>query len=467
MKFLLVIFGWLAIITSFLLILVPYLRRRADLISPWTLFQLGCANFIGVSAIQSGSTDIHLYIVPMDKDYLSFALGGIVFYAVAILTYYYFRWPVRFANVTFRKTGSRTPSTLICLVPLCLVLTLGHLFIPRIEFIAQWIVMLGRGGAMMAVAFVMVIWAQRPFNILYLFVFVGLLGFALLAGSSDFGRRDLLAVGMTAPVCWYWLRGRYLSTPRVAAMCGIFLLAVSILITGASAVRGIRLYKDQNPFEVAWTKLSAIPKALLSPGSGDNNNLGGDTTEASLAAIRLYDGVQEPEPFHAFKYIVLHWVPRAWWPGKPVGLGETLPTDTGWRRAHRTAASLGPGVIGHGFHEGGLFFVAFYAWLFASVLRWYQTLLERDPSNPYLLGGFCACSGQLIALVRGDIGLFCAIMIGAFMSALFMNYLARIFFGTDRIPTVEEAAYAASAAAAQPEYAYPDAFPQHAEPWRI
>lgn len=465
MKFLLIIFGWLAVITSLSIIVVPYLRRRADLLSPWNLFQLGCANFLGMTAIQSGTAYVHYYTVPMQEDYLKFVLGGLVFYFVSIVTFYWLPWPRQVGQMTLRKTGLRTPAALLTLIPICLCLSLGNLFFVQVQFVGQWMIMLGRASSVIAVAFVMVIWAQRPFNVLWGVIFVGIMGFAMISGSTDFGRRDLLAVVMTVPICWYWLKGRYLDTARVVTMCVIFMLGIGLILMGITTVRGMRSNADQNILAAAWTKLKSIPSAIMNRGEGGTSTLvGGDAVEASLASIRLYDSVQPTQPFHAFKYVTLHWIPRAWWPNKPTGLGETLPKDTGWQRAHRSGANLGPGVVGHGYHEGGLFFVAFYAFCMASIIRWFQTMLERDPTNPYLLGAFGACSGQLIAWVRGDIGLFTAIMIGAWISAMLMNYLARIFFGTDRIPSAQEAAYAA---AAQPEYSIGEPIPPHAEAWRI
>lgn len=467
MQFLLVIFGWFALITSSLLIIVPYLLRRADLISGWTLFQLSCAHFLGLASIQTGGALTHLYMTPTPQNYVKFALGGTVFYIVSILTYYYFRWPVRLANSTLRKTGPRTPRVMLALIPVCLLLVLGYLFVPNVQMLGQWLMMLGRGSGMIALAFCLVIWGQRPFNIPFAFVLGTVLVFALVAATSDFGRRDFLSVIMTVPICWYWLRGRYYNPARVIMIGSVFVVIATFGVMGVSIARATRANPDLNVLEAAWQKFRSIPDALAGAENASSTIIGSDAVDASLAAIQLYGTVQKPQPFFVIKYILVHPIPRGWWLDKPVGLGLTLPWDVGYNRAHKSQANIGPGVVGHGYHEGGLFFVAFYAWMFASILRWFDTMLARDPSSPYLLAGFCACSGQLVALTRGDIGLFCVLMIGGWLAAMLMNYLARFFFWTEYVPTAEEAAAHAAAVAAYPPETWDQPALTPSQAWRI
>lgn len=438
MQYLLVIFGWFAVITSILIVLIPYLRGRRDLINVWTLFQVSCANFLGLASIESGSAFTHLYTTPRDEDYVKYFMGGVVFYLVAILTYYFFRFPQRLGERRMRKVGPRTPGVMLRLLPVCFLLTLGYLYVPQVQFLGQWMMIVGRAAGMLAVAFCLTSWAQRPYNV-WLAVLSGIfLLIGVLAAGTEFGRRDMLAALITVPICWYWLRGRYLNPVRVMGMGTIFGVVAFVGISGYTIVRFARANPDLGIVEAAWEKLKAVPDAFNKPGSTEGV-FGSDCAEASLAAIRLYD-LKAPEPFFALKYIALHPIPRAWWPDKPQGLGYTLPFDIGWFQMHPGYVNLGPGVIGHAYQEGGLFFAAFYAFLFASCARFFDALIAKDPTNPYLLGSLGAASGQIIALIRGDIGLFSVMIIGAFIAGVFMSYLARFFFWTEYLPTPEEAA---------------------------
>lgn len=439
MQSLLVFFGWFAVITSALVILVPYLRGRGDLISSWTLYQLGCANFLGLAAIQSGNAMSHAYIVPHPGDYAKFVLGGVVFYIVSIVTYYYFPLAPKIANRTFRKFGPRYPKVMLSLFPMCFLLTLGYLFVPNIQFLGQIMMIVGKAAIVVGATFCFVAWAQRPYNISLGIVSGIALLMALVTTNSEFGRRDFLSALLSVPICWYWLRGRYYNPARVLATGSWYVVVAITLLTGVGIARFARVNPDLNIVQAAWEKFRQIPASFSHPDSS-KSIFGGDAVEASLAAIRLYDRIQPTDPFFTLKYIIVHPIPRAWWPNKPSGLGISLPKDTGFARAHYTAVNLGPGVVGHGYHEGGLFFIAFYAMLFASAARFFDLILARDPSNPYTLAALCAASGQIVALVRGEMGLFAVMIIGAFMAAMLMNYIARIFFGTEYLPTPEEAA---------------------------
>jgi hypothetical protein len=110
-----------------------------------------------------------------------------------------------------------------------------------------------------------------------------------------------------------------------------------------------------------------------------------------------------------------------------MGLGYTLPKDS---RAKGTRATWGPGIVGHGFHEGGLHMLVFYAVLCAAGMRFLDELLARQPGNPYLLGAFAAMSGHIIGWPRGDIATFSVQIIGCFLAAIVLNWLGRVVFGT-------------------------------------
>lgn len=457
----LVLWGWFAVVSSLLLILIPYIRRRNDLFNSWTLFHLGFANFMGIAAIQSGNADMHLYVQPQSEDYTRFVLGGIVFYTILVLTYYLFPLPRQLAGKLFTKWGPRTPKTMLWLIPVCLLMVVGYIFVSRIniQFLAQWMSYFGRYAGSIAIVFAMTAWAQRPFNISLAFITGLVVLVAVIAANIEFGRRDFLGVLVTVPLCWYWLRARYSAPPRVLMIVGLFIIVGGSVMAGVSVARAKRATPDMSVVQAAWAKVKAIPEAFRSTGSAESL-FGGDAVDASLATIRLYDKTKQPEPFFTLKYILVHPIPRAWWPDKPNGLGYTLPIEIGWSGYHG-AVNLGPGIIGHGFHEGGLAMLAFYGFLFAAVMKFYDSMLARDPGNPYLMGILGACAGQIIGFARGDIALFSVLIIGAFITGYVLSLMARIFGGTDRV--VDQPMAFAIDPALEAEYG---ATPPHAPSWR-
>src|SRR5688572_10838056 len=95
----LVSYGWIITLVLLCAVFVPYIRRRGDLITGWNIFLLGSINFVGITAIQSGSITgrVFGYGYFTDEDCIRLALGGLVFYGVGILTYKFFKFPRKFA----------------------------------------------------------------------------------------------------------------------------------------------------------------------------------------------------------------------------------------------------------------------------------------------------------------------------------------------------------------------------------
>lgn len=430
MKDLVWMFGWFAVLTSIALVFIPYMRGRADLINSWTIFHVGASNFLGIASIQTAYAPLQ-YGIAAPEDYTRLAMSGFIFYLTLILTYYCF--PTNFiTNRVWVKVGPRAPRAMVSLVPICILLAMGYLFVPQIQFLGQWMVTFGRSASVFAVVFCFVAWSQRPYNPWLAGITGMTLVFASIAVNTELGRRDFLSVLVTLPLCWYWLRGRYMKPTRALAIAGIFSFIAFLGIEGISMTRFARRNPDMSIIEAAWTKLKAVPDALQAQGTGGENMFGSDCIDASLASIRLYERIQPTEPFFVFKYVLLHPVPRAWWPSKPMGLGYTLPIDIGWVRKNGPI-TIGPGIIGHCYQEGGMIFIVFYGVIFAVIMRCFDTMLSRDPGNPYLMSILGSCSGHLIGLLRGDVGLFWALMMGIFVTGVLINWISRIIFWTDRI----------------------------------
>ena len=132
-------------------------------------------------------------------------------------------------------------------------------------------------------------------------------------------------------------------------------------------------------------------------------------------------------------------MPRAIWPDKPRGLGYTLPKTA---KARGTRATWGPGIVGHGFHEGGLHMLVFYAFLAAIALRYLDEMLVRQSTNPYLLAGFAAASGHIVGWTRGDIGTFTIQILTAFAVTFLLGWAGRLVFGTGVVyPRTDDPAF--------------------------
>ncbi|HTL27796.1 MAG TPA: hypothetical protein VL282_01185 [Tepidisphaeraceae bacterium] len=430
MKEWLVIFGWLFVLASGALILIPYLRRKQDLLTSWTLFMFGSMNFVGFAAIQSGKMINHLYTTPNADDYANFIFGACVFYAVAIVTYYFIGFPKTLSRRFMRKWPPRSPSVMIKLMPVCVVFVLGMVFVPNVQLVGQLMLFFGLYGAIYAVVFMFSAWHQRPFNLVLLCGVIVAIGVALVVTNTGYGRRDFLSVIVTVPLCWYWLSGRNRGPIKVLGLLAGWGVVAMIALAGVSLIRGSVGTPGAGFMQNAVAKVKAIPLSL-SFESNSELLFGGDAVEASLASIHYY-AVRPTHPFFTLGYVLANPIPRAWWPDKPEALGQTLAKDIGYVTMHGQV-NFGPGIVGHGFHEGGIWILAIYGFLFSAIWKFFDSLLVEDPDNPYLIGILGSVSGQVLAFARGDIGLFWVLIFAGFLTGMLIRVIARILFGTETV----------------------------------
>lgn len=456
MALLMVFFGYAFVVAMAAAILVPYLRGKSDLMTSWNLFLLGSLNYVGCGAVFAGQSSFRLGWYD-DDDRLKFVLGAIVCYAALFASYYALRIPRRLAGRHLNKWPPFWGIPLAVLIAICLLLTIGGYFTPNIQGVGQIIAMVGSVTPVLIVAYLFMLWLDRPNDpglIVLLSASVVLALVVALTGTIT--RRNLLSVAMTFPVCLYWLRLRYSRASRSLAMVGVLGLLTMILIAGWTAIR----------FQ-GTTSIVGRVEGVVSSGTSSGSRLlglfnGDAAAECACLAIHRYTHDSPPEPFFTIKYVLSNPVPRAFWRDKPKALGETLPHDLGvWKRGY---VNWGPCIVGHGFHEGGAvggyFMLVFYAVLFGGAMRFFDELIRRQPNNPYLIATLGATSSQVIAFSRGDIGYFCVMILGVSLTGLLVPLFIRLFSGTGfRYPKAGEeplpdaAPYADTMADAQYEYA--------------
>ena len=427
MQWLLVLSGCIVIVACLVMVVVPYLRGTADLLTTWSLFLLGLANFLGVSAIQSGTAENHLYGIFGTSEYWRFALGSIVFVIAVSLAYYKFTWPRRLAHRRMPKWPPVTVGAMCGAIVFCCILTFAGIQAPNVQFVGQILIFLGGAASNYAAAFGFYIWDERRFNPVAVSLLGGTVALGLFASiGQGSGRIYLLTTLLTVPFCWYWKTARYKRLRSLILPMSVGLVVTVFLIAGYSAVRHARRDPNAGLAELAIARLKAIPEGFQ---KGKSVVLGGDTTDVSLLAIQRYTQIAEPQPFYTLVYVISNPIPRAWWPGKIGSLGETLPREAGiWSRFGYV--SLGPGIIGHGYHEGGLHMIVFYGLLIGWALRFIDELLVTRSHNPFIVGMIASVGGFFFALPRGELGLYMIHIIAGFLTGFILNLICRMLFGT-------------------------------------
>lgn len=463
----LVIFGYVMAIVFALTIVVPWLLGWSDLITSWNLFIFGAVNFVGYAAVQSGK-GVYSYCLPTRDEVLKLMLGTIAFFVPLYLTYYRTRFTGRVAGRTLRHWPGIHGPKMGFIIGLCVVMVLLSMFYPNIQFIGQIVIIVGPPAGIIAVAICFVRWWENKTNAAMLVLCLALLGLSALAAvHGTTGRRTFLSVALVLPLCLYWIHLRYKQPVFTAVPIIVGAFVVVVLLAAYSTIRHrynaeIVNVTGRTSFQTAVESLKMLPSAIVRL-QGVKEVLGGDSMEASLVAINRYTKIEPPQPFFVVKYVLLNPVPRAFWPDKPKALGETLPRDTGvWKRGY---VNWGPGIPGHGFHEGGYLMLVFYGVLYALAMRYFDDLLIRQPDNPYILGMLAAASGQIIAFTRGDIGLFTVLILGSVLSALIIRFVGRWVVGYGLVyPSDAERAAAAAVGAEGQMLAAPGNWPPPSPP---
>lgn len=421
---------WGLIIVLGLIIVVPFIRGTGDLLTAKNFFLLGGINYVGIAGLKAAYSPDEFRILEYEpQDYRNFVAGAFTFFVAFLIAYAVIKLPRRLAGRTLRKWPAATPGVLYFMTLAAVSFSIVGFVAPNIQGVAQFLSQLGNKAIIIPVALGFAAWFQAKRNPVLLITLLGVLLLSMLLSIlGGGGRRTMLGVLMAIPICWYWFSLRYKHWATTSILLGsMFLVAFSLLL-GYSAVRHFDRRGDMKERNLgsAAEALTQLPKEIFNT-SGLETMLGQNAAQTSLAAIHIYSNEYDPEPFHTVKFVSTIWIPRAFWEDKPLGLGYMLPKKT---RTRGTRATWGPGIVGHGFHEGGLHMLVFYGVIMGLGMRYWDELMVRQPRNAYLMACFASMSGHIFGWCRGDIGTFTIQLVGAFITLMLFCFAGRLVFGT-------------------------------------
>ncbi|HMP80188.1 MAG TPA: hypothetical protein PKD54_12105, partial [Pirellulaceae bacterium] len=437
----LLIFGIIVILVSSWAIVVPYLRRRNDLMTPTNFFLIGAVFFIGISAIDSAITP-HMLINAFDftaLDYRLYMLHVGVFFAAFWLGNQRCRRSVSsVANRMFMRWPPIRQDVLTFMIFMACLFSLGVVFRPPIIGVAQALHQLATKATAIAIVVAFVAWHRDRQNPIWMTSLVGCVFLAILMGIlSGGGRRTILSSLVALPLAWYWVVGRVRYRP-LTVVTWISLAAVTLFfLLGAYSVlrRSDRATsRGDRSLEFGWTVLTKIPERFGEVPWGQM--LGQRSVECSLAARRVYIDQPYDNLFHSIKFIAYSPIPRALFRDrrdKPEGLGKHLPRDI---RA-RTRATWGPGIIGHGYYEGGWPVLLLYGFLAGWFFQLLDVIVQRNSQNPFVLGIVAAISSNVIGWLRGDIATFTIQIMAGIMAGLLLAYMGRVLYGSTQYHSLD------------------------------
>jgi hypothetical protein len=397
-----------------------FFGRTHDLLSYRNLFLLGFVHFQALSGFLSGLTGEPWRGQPFrSSTYYIFAVGLVLFAALFFWSYQRVKL-ARFVGHLFpSRSAPPTPGWIITGIVLSLVVGVASIAVVQTghSFVSALAGQMVFGAFVFAIVLCTYLWVQSPANPFYMTLLVVLPPITIfLSTVGAHGRREM--VGVLLGIIWgiYMFRWRYQQPRRTLLRFAVIGAMAFVVLMGYTAVRGVQ----KGRWGVEDTDVATVAK-LRWQGLGRANMITQglipivftDCANCSLVTIDRWgnDEAKPHQPFFSIYYFLVNPVPRDWWPDKPVAMGKTLPLSL--NRTEFNQITFGPGVIGHGWHEMGIFGIAYYGIIFGLLTRAMDDKLTRQARNPFFVAAAGSLLGHAVGMARGDIGVFMVNAVGA------------------------------------------------------
>ena len=250
--------------------------------------------------------------------------------------------------------------------------------------------------------------------LLALLVFVG--AASCLPHLTEYGRRGLVSLAMIVAWVGHLKVMVRVNVPKLTMAILLFTSPMLVLLAAFSQAR------VRNPKSVSQA-VKYMMEADIVHGLRRLANFQGSST-ISMWCMEKYPERFEYRHLYSARATVHFFVPREFWPDKPIGLGIQIPKQARLRNVG--GLNVGAGLIGHAMCEGGLYALIIYSILIGYGLKWMDNYVFSRSHLIYTLPMLSGL-GQLFATPRGEVNFFIdAMLIGIVTSMLAMkavNYL--------------------------------------------
>ncbi|MCC6659398.1 MAG: hypothetical protein IT437_00795 [Phycisphaerales bacterium] len=394
----------LAAVILAVMVLVQASRGTVELLSTRNFFLLGFIVFqlsSGVLTLLAGAYDV----LPVSDQ----PRAGAIYTFLVLLFIPVFLWAYKRKQlahwVATRFTGntdSPGPMSMLGLgyafLVLAIVLKFAVVYIPYLGIIADAV-----GSSYLVLAVGIAAWAVAPriFNapVLALAMPLVLLCFITSVSRGAFGRRDIVA--MVISMAWgaYYSHWRYVGLSRLLIPAGLVMVP-GLLLFGAFTATRTSGETAASPAQVVSRLISSNPlNGLYELGTGQF------AAANSMWLIQTRPESYPFDPLHTARYVLFHPIPRSLWPGKPTALGLVMP-DQGHVKRVDPNLNLGPGLIGHIYNDNPWLSFLPYTIVLGLFLGFLDELVRVRVWNPFVVLPIACGLGQIVALPRGELGLF-------------------------------------------------------------
>jgi len=430
-------YGALVLIILGGLIVIPYLRRKGELISAFNILLLGIAIYIGLGCFEAVTSPMRFpglqWFQPTKDEVSWFMTASTVFIAALVATYFYN--PVSRVTIhTFNKWPPETVAMYLTVWSACVAVLVLTSLTTQVFFVGKVLMQMSHKAVVFASVFSFMLWFRNRLNFAWLALFIAtFLGAALFSTLIGGTRRLLLSVLAGPVICVYMTYVRQWRPTRGMIAVGITTFAVFTLGLMYNAIRHFNVrgeFKERTAVNVIEEVRHIGERDWLGKFSSDKlRYMSQSNVHYALFTQRSVDsGRLETRYFNTLAFLISWPVPRQIWPEKPRPLGGyIIESVIGWG-----VTSMGVSIAGHAAYEGGLIVAVLYAFLVAIGLRFIDDPLQRQPANPFLIAVLVSAAPHILAWPRGDLAVMTVETIECIIFVIVLAIVTRALFGTQR-----------------------------------
>lgn len=221
------------------------------------------------------------------------------------------------------------------------------------------------------------------------------LGIAL---TGEYGRRTIITIALGVAFGVYYGKFRYERPTRTLMFVALAMIPMVMFTAAYTSIRGGA--NRRGSFVTQLQEIARGGNVAAGLKDFDGQGVGG----ISLWLIEHFgpDGARQPDHFRTFLYFAVYPLPRAFFPWKPEPLSLDIPRYANLVGVKQGGLTLGPGIVGHSFADGGWHVLILYAAFGAIIIRFCDEVIRRTPYAPFVVLPMGSILGEIMGVPRGE-----------------------------------------------------------------
>ncbi|MGP1273175.1 MAG: hypothetical protein ACTS22_07565 [Phycisphaerales bacterium] len=244
-----------------------------------------------------------------------------------------------------------------------------------------------------------------------------------IAQTGQYGRRTILVIGLAFGWGLYYSRLRYERPTKTLALLSAAMIPMVLFIAAYTSIRG-----GENRRGDIFTFVRAMASGgSIAEGLQDLDGQGCAGVSMWLSEYYGPDGIREYEPFQTVVYLVMYPLPRSWFPFKGEPLSIRIPDYANLTGVNIGSLTIGPGILGHAFADGGWYIIVIYGAFAGFVLRLADETVRLNPYAPFIVLPLGSTLGEIMGVPRGESSaMFFKFVFGTVTAYIFVAAVGRL-----------------------------------------